>query len=45
VYYADGRVAGGPPPRPLVRYGVRIADSNRVQVLTRPLSETISNQA
>src|SRR5919202_416490 len=21
VYYADGTVAGGPPPRPLVRYG------------------------
>jgi menaquinol-cytochrome c reductase iron-sulfur subunit len=42
VYYADGSVAGGPPPRPLVRYGVRIAGANRVQVLTKPLSETIS---
>jgi menaquinol-cytochrome c reductase iron-sulfur subunit len=42
VYYADGSVAGGPPPRPLVRYGVRIADSNRVQVLTKPLSQAIS---
>jgi menaquinol-cytochrome c reductase iron-sulfur subunit len=42
VYYADGSVAGGPPPRPLVRFGVRIAGANRVQVLTKPLSQTIS---
>ncbi|HXW85403.1 MAG TPA: ubiquinol-cytochrome c reductase iron-sulfur subunit [Candidatus Binataceae bacterium] len=26
VYYADGRVAGGPPPRPLFRYPVRVRD-------------------
>lgn len=39
VYYADGRVAGGPPPRPLVRYDVRIQDGE-VQLLTRPLSFT-----
>jgi menaquinol-cytochrome c reductase iron-sulfur subunit len=42
VYYADGSVAGGPPPHPLVRYSVRIGDSERVQVLTRPLTQTIS---
>src|SRR5579884_3278628 len=24
VYYFDGRVAGGPPPRPLPRYAVRV---------------------
>jgi menaquinol-cytochrome c reductase iron-sulfur subunit len=42
VYYADGSVAGGPPPRPLVRYSVRIDDNRRVQVLTKPLGETIS---
>ena len=42
VYYADGSVAGGPPPRPLVRYSVRIGDSRRVQVLTKPLTQTIS---
>lgn len=24
VYYADGRVAGGPPPRPLFTYEVRV---------------------
>jgi menaquinol-cytochrome c reductase iron-sulfur subunit len=26
VYYSDGRVAGGPPPRPLFTYPVRIRD-------------------
>ena len=24
VYYSDGKVAAGPPPRPLVRYQVRV---------------------
>jgi Rieske Fe-S protein len=42
VYYADGRVAGGPPPRPLVRFAVRVIDNNRVQVQTQPLTQTIS---
>jgi len=42
VYYADGSVAGGPPPRPLVRFSVRITQDERVQVLTRPLTQTIS---
>jgi menaquinol-cytochrome c reductase iron-sulfur subunit len=42
VYYADGSVAGGPPPRPLVRYSVRIGASQQVQVLTRPLQQTIA---
>jgi menaquinol-cytochrome c reductase iron-sulfur subunit len=42
VYYADGSVAGGPPPRPLVRFSVRVINSNRVQVLTQPLTQTIS---
>ena len=36
VFYADGRVAAGPPPRPLPRYDVRIQDGS-VQVLTRPV--------
>ncbi len=40
VYYADGSVAGGPPPHPLIRYDVQIADGNRVQVLSRPLTFT-----
>jgi menaquinol-cytochrome c reductase iron-sulfur subunit len=42
VYYADGSVAGGPPPQPLTRLQVRVTDDLRVQVLTRPLTETIS---
>lgn len=39
VFYSDGRVAGGPPPRPLVEYQVRVQDGI-VQILggTRPLA-------
>jgi menaquinol-cytochrome c reductase iron-sulfur subunit len=40
VYYADGTVAGGPPPRRLPQYDLRIADGDRVEVLTRPLTFT-----
>jgi len=36
IFYADGRVAGGPPQRPLERYDVRVLDGV-VQILTRPL--------
>jgi menaquinol-cytochrome c reductase iron-sulfur subunit len=36
VYYADGTVAGGPPPRPLFRYQTRIQDGN-LEILSRPL--------
>jgi menaquinol-cytochrome c reductase iron-sulfur subunit len=36
VFYGDGRVAAGPPPRPLPRYEVRV-QGNNVQVLTRPV--------
>jgi menaquinol-cytochrome c reductase iron-sulfur subunit len=43
VYYADGSVAGGPPPRPLVRYAVQIDAHSHVQVLLRPLTQTINN--
>jgi menaquinol-cytochrome c reductase iron-sulfur subunit len=39
VYYADGRVAAGPPPRPLTRYSVRIQDGE-VQLQTRPIPIT-----
>jgi quinol---cytochrome c reductase iron-sulfur subunit, bacillus type len=42
VYYADGSVAGGPPPRPLTRYSIRIANTGQVQVLTKPLAQSIS---
>jgi menaquinol-cytochrome c reductase iron-sulfur subunit len=34
VFYGDGSVAAGPPPRPLPRYDVRVQGSS-VQVLTR----------
>jgi menaquinol-cytochrome c reductase iron-sulfur subunit len=36
VYYSNGDVAGGPPPRPLFRQPVRIRDG-RVEILTRGL--------
>ena len=38
VSLALSGVAGGPPPRPLVRYDVRIVERNRVQVRTQPLT-------
>jgi len=36
VYYSDGSVAAGPPPRPLFRYPVRIQDG-AVEILSSPL--------
>jgi menaquinol-cytochrome c reductase iron-sulfur subunit len=36
VYYSDGRVAAGPPPRPLTQYTVRVYHGE-VQVRTRPI--------
>ena len=39
VYYADGTVAGGPPPHPLPRYAVRV-ENGIVQVQTQPLPVT-----
>jgi menaquinol-cytochrome c reductase iron-sulfur subunit len=42
VYNADGTVAGGPPPRPLTQLNVRIFQNTRVQVQSRPLTQTIS---
>jgi menaquinol-cytochrome c reductase iron-sulfur subunit len=45
VYYADGTVAGGPPPRPLPRLPVRITDDQRVQVLPAALTQTISRSS
>lgn len=35
VYYKDGTVAAGPPPRPLIRYPVRV-NQGQVDVLTTP---------
>jgi menaquinol-cytochrome c reductase iron-sulfur subunit len=39
VYYSSGKVAGGPPPKPLNRYQTRIRNGE-VQILTRPLPIT-----
>ncbi len=39
VYYQDGSVASGPPPRPLIRYRTRV-ENGVVQILTRPLPIT-----
>ena len=39
VYYADGKVAAGPPPRALTRYAVRI-QNGEVQLQTRPIPIT-----
>jgi quinol---cytochrome c reductase iron-sulfur subunit, bacillus type len=36
VFYRDGRVASGPPPRPLVRYPVRVRNET-VEILTSPI--------
>lgn len=36
VYYANGTVAAGPPPRPLFQYDNRVVN-NTLQILTRPL--------
>jgi len=35
VYYKDGSVAAGPPPKPLIRYPVRVRDG-QVEILTGP---------
>ncbi|MEM8609479.1 MAG: Rieske 2Fe-2S domain-containing protein [Myxococcota bacterium] len=39
VYYDDGTVAGGPPPRPLPRYPVRV-HNGLVQIRTSPIPFT-----
>jgi menaquinol-cytochrome c reductase iron-sulfur subunit len=36
IFYSDGTVGGGPPPRALFNYDTRV-QGNTVQVLTRPL--------
>jgi quinol---cytochrome c reductase iron-sulfur subunit, bacillus type len=36
VYNADGSVAGGPPPKPLGRYSVRVRNG-QVEILTGPI--------
>jgi menaquinol-cytochrome c reductase iron-sulfur subunit len=39
VFYADGQVASGPPPKPLNQYPVRV-DTDEVQILTSPVPIT-----
>jgi menaquinol-cytochrome c reductase iron-sulfur subunit len=39
VFYADGQVASGPPPKPLNQYPVRV-DDDEVQILTSPVPIT-----
>jgi menaquinol-cytochrome c reductase iron-sulfur subunit len=36
VYYSNGEVAGGPPPRPLPRYQVRVRNG-QVEIETAPI--------
>ncbi len=36
VYYADGTVSAGPPPRPLPQYPVRVRNG-QVEILTSPI--------
>jgi menaquinol-cytochrome c reductase iron-sulfur subunit len=39
VYYKDGTVAAGPPPKPLTQYKVRVIN-NKVQLKTAPVPIT-----
>lgn len=39
VYYSDGKVAAGPPPRPLGHYPVRVR-KGQVEILTSPIPVT-----
>lgn len=44
VYYSDGSVAGGPPPRPLPRYNVRVSEGH-VEIQTAPIPINATAQA
>jgi menaquinol-cytochrome c reductase iron-sulfur subunit len=42
VYYSDGNVAAGPPPRPLFRYDVRVEGGQvRMKSVVVPISTTL----
>jgi menaquinol-cytochrome c reductase iron-sulfur subunit len=42
VYYKDGNVAAGPPPRPLVRYAVRIENGEvKMNPVVVPITTTL----
>jgi menaquinol-cytochrome c reductase iron-sulfur subunit len=40
VYYADGTVAAGPPPRPLTRYETRINNDGHLEIFYRGVQLT-----
>lgn len=40
IYYKDGSVAAGPPPRSLTQYHIRVADNHDVELLTAPIPIT-----
>ena len=42
VYYKDGSVAAGPPPRPLIRYEVRVVDDEvQIKSAAIPITTTL----
>lgn len=42
VYYNDGTVAAGPPPKPLIRYDVRTANGQvEIKTMAIPISTTL----
>ena len=43
VYYSDGDVAGGPPPKPLPRYNMRVRDG-QVEIKTAPIPITVASR-
>ena len=42
VYYSDGTVAAGPPPKPLIRYDVRTANGQiEIKTMAIPITTTL----
>ena len=42
VYYSDGTVAAGPPPKPLIRYDVRTANGQvQIKTMAVPITTTL----
>jgi quinol---cytochrome c reductase iron-sulfur subunit, bacillus type len=42
VYYSDGTVAAGPPPKPLIRYDVRtLNDQVEIKTMAIPITTTL----
>jgi quinol---cytochrome c reductase iron-sulfur subunit, bacillus type len=42
VYYSDGTVAAGPPPKPLIRYDVRTANGQvQIKTMATPITTTL----